>query len=513
MKVTQIYNPNFKDDYTIALNYQQQLKKLGCDSDITDTIDGAMTGLIHVHCPVNALVLGELKIPYIFTIHQYYIDNNIYNFSIIEKSIKSSTISLYYSESLPKSLISNKVFFIDHRSNWESIGEKLLKIYEITSIIKKNYTSEETKNLFIKNYGQLEPKSVTLKLNYIDGCYLELVGNTDYQYRLEIYDDSNKLYYSSMLTTNMWTKLNRKYFMNCYYKLFDGDKLIMSDKLNLENKDVLISFESKSLGDTLAWVPYCEEFRKKHNCNVIVSTFWNHFFEDTYPNLKFVQPGSIVQNVTAMYRLGWFFDKDKEPVTPNLIPLQKSATNILGLDFQEIKPNIKYNILDRPISEKYITIATQSTAGLKYWNNPTGWQEVVNHLTNLGYKVFHVSKEGTDLKNVEQLSDTSIENTINYIHHSEFFIGLSSGLSWLSWAIGKHVVMISNFTTPDHEFVSNCTRIINHDVCNGCWNNPLFKFDKGDWDWCPEFQNTERHFECHKSITPEMVINKIQDLL
>jgi autotransporter strand-loop-strand O-heptosyltransferase len=301
--------------------------------------------------------------------------------------------------------------------------------------------------------------------------------------------------------------------MNCYYKLFDGDKLIMSDKLNLENKDVLISFESKSLGDTLAWVPYCEEFRKKHNCNVIVSTFWNHFFEDTYPNLKFVQPGSIVQNVTAMYRLGWFFDKDKEPVTPNLIPLQKSTTNILGLDFEEIKPNIKYNILERPISEKYITIATQSTAGLKYWNNPTGWQEVVNHLTNLGYKVVHVSKEGTDLKSVEQLSDTSIENTINYIHHSEFFIGLSSGLSWLSWAIGKHVVMISNFTTPDHEFVSNCTRIINHDVCNGCWNNPLFKFDKGDWNWCPEFQNTERHFECHKSITPEMVINKIQHLL
>ena len=116
MKVTQIYNPNFKDDYTIALNYQQQLKKLGCDSNITDTIDGAMTGLIHVHCPINALVLGELKIPYIFTIHQYYIDNNIYDFLIIEKSIKGSTISLYYSETLPKSLINNKVFSCGHPS-------------------------------------------------------------------------------------------------------------------------------------------------------------------------------------------------------------------------------------------------------------------------------------------------------------------------------------------------------------------------------------------------------------
>ena len=245
---------------------------------------------------------------------------------------------------------------------------------------------------------------------------------------------------------------------------------------------------------------------------MIVSTFWNHFFEDTYPNLKFVEPGSIVQNVIAMYRLGWFYDKDKEPVTPNLIPLQKSASNILGLDFEEIKPNIKYNISERPISEKYITIASQSTAGLKYWNNPNGWQVLIDYLSNLGYKIVHVSKEGTELKNVEQLSDTSIENTINYIHHSEFFIGLSSGLSWLSWAIGKHVVMISNFTTPDHEFTSNCTRIINHDVCNGCWNNPLFKFDKGDWNWCPEHKGTERQFECHKSITADMVINQIQHL-
>ena len=81
-------------------------------------------------------------------------------------------------------------------------------------------------------------------------------------------------------------------------------------------------------------------------------------------------------------------------------------------------------------------------------------------------------KEDNPFENCHKLNDSSIENTISVIHHSEFFIGLSSGLSWLSWAIGKHVVMISNFTEPDHEFTTNCTRIINTDVCNGCWNNP-----------------------------------------
>ena len=73
--------------------------------------------------------------------------------------------------------------------------------------------------------------------------------------------------------------------------------------------------------------------------------------------------------------------------------------------------------------------------------------------------------------------------------------------------------MISNFTDEYNEFKSNCTRITNHSVCNSCWNNPLFKFDKGNWNWCPEHEGTARHFECHKSITSEMVINQIQDLI
>ena len=202
-----------------------------------------------------------------------------------------------------------------------------------------------------------------------------------------------------------------------------------------------------------------------------------------------------------------------EPELPSMIPLQKTITNILGLEFKEIKPNIYYRIDVNPYSKKYITICTESTAQLKYWNNPTGWQELVDYLIDLGYDVVNVSKNTTGLNGVKDIKDTSIENTMNVIHHSEFFIGLSSGLSWLSWAINKHVVMISNFTNDDHEFTTNCTRISNPTVCNGCWNNPKFKFDKGDWNWCPEHKDTPRHFECHKSITSKMVIDKIQHLL
>jgi autotransporter strand-loop-strand O-heptosyltransferase len=214
-----------------------------------------------------------------------------------------------------------------------------------------------------------------------------------------------------------------------------------------------------------------------------------------------------------MYSLGWFYDYNLEPELPNTIPLQKTATNILGLDFKEIKPIIDFNPKEKPYKNKYVTIAPQSTSGLKYWNNENGWDEVVSFLINEGYDVVNVSVENCNLKNVINIKDTSIKNTMNVIHHSDFLIGLSSGLSWLAWAIDKHVVIISNFTQKDHEFTSNCTRIINESVCNGCWNKPIFKFDKNDWNWCPEHKGTTRQFECHKSITGENVIKKLKPLI
>ena len=182
------------------------------------------------------------------------------------------------------------------------------------------------------------------------------------------------------------------------------------------------------------------------------------------------------------------------------------------MEYTEIKPRISYKIYDRPYKEKYITIATNSTAGCKFWTKEA-WQELINYLHSLGYKVINVSKEDNKFNNCEKVKNTAMDYTMNVIHHSEFFIGLSSGLSWLSWAMGKHVVMISNFTESDHEFTSNCTRITNTNVCNGCWNNPIHRFDKGDWNWCPVHKGTSRQFECHTSITSEMVINQIKHLL
>ena len=322
-----------------------------------------------------------------------------------------------------------------------------------------------------------------------------------------IYNQGNNPIYKSL------NKNTILYTIGLGDTILKKDLLIKEESINFRNKKVYISFDSSSLGDTISWVPYCEEFRKKHNCEVVVSTFKNFLFEKTYPNLKFVKPGDVVNNIHGMFKIGWFYDNNLEPEYPSSIPLQKAITNILGLPFQEIESRVDFNPKSRPIQGKYICIATNSTAGCKLWNYPNGWEILSENLIKEGYKLINISQNGDKIKGVQSLKDDSMENTMNVIHHSEFVIGLSSGLSWLSWALNKHVVMISNFTEPDHEFTLNCTRITNPEVCNGCWNNPMFKFDKGDWNWCPEHKGTERHFECHKSITPEMVINEMQHLI
>ena len=353
---------------------------------------------------------------------------------------------------------------------------------------------------------------VKIKQFFINQPFLEITGESDNEYEIKFFDEHNVCHYHNKLKSNHWVKLNREYFTKWNTKIWEDGTLIYDEVINYKGKRVFINFDSKSLGDSIAWMPYTLEFQKTHECSVIVCTHWNHLFRDVYPELEFVEPGSTVHNIHGQYTIGWFYNAHKEPSMPNTVPLQQTATNILGLPFKEITPKISYSIGERPYEQKYITIATNSTSGCKFWTRE-GWQELINHLHSLGYKVINVSKENNPFNNCEKIKDTSIDYTMNVIHHSEFFIGLSSGLSWLAWAMQKQIVMISNFTEPDHEFTSNCIRITNPKVCNGCWNSPIYKFDKSDWLWCPIHKGTERQFECHTSITSEMVIDQIKHIL
>ena len=348
-----------------------------------------------------------------------------------------------------------------------------------------------------------QPITIT---NYCVGQpFLEIKGSSESIFNVRFYDEAGELHYQNNIACNSWVRLNRSYYTKWNVTVRENDELVYESTLDYTGKRVYIAFDSKSLGDTIAWIPYCLEFKQKHNCHVIVSTFRNNLFQDVYPELEFVEPGTNVQNIMGMYTLGWFYDSNKEPELPNTIPLQKAATNILGLQYREVVPRISFSPSKRPY-DNYITIATNSTAGCKFWTRES-WQELINHYHKKGYKIVNVSLEDNPFDNCLVPEDKSIENTMNLIYYSKFFVGLSSGLSWLAWALRKEVVMISNFTQADHEF--ECIRVTNTSVCHGCWNDPQYKFDRGDWNWCPVNKGTDRQFECQTSITSQMVIDKI----
>jgi autotransporter strand-loop-strand O-heptosyltransferase len=350
----------------------------------------------------------------------------------------------------------------------------------------------------------------------IDGLYFELVEtpkNKEYVVRfVENIDGVKYLLYECTMTKGMWAKADRTYLSNYYIEIWEKDSLRENISFinHLKGRRVFVCIDSNSLGDTLAWMPYLVDFKEKYGCFVIVSTFKNDMFESVYPELTFAGRGEVVNNIHAQYKIGWFYDRKKEPTHPATIPLQKSCTNILNLEYVEKRPRLNFTPKERPIEGKYVCISVHSTAQLKYWDY---WQDVINYLNSNGYLVVEVSKEEVNFENIIKLKDTSMDNTMNYIHHCEFVIGLSSGISWLAWSLKKKVIMIANFTQKSHEFQEDCIRITNDLVCNSCWNNPKYKFNKGDWYWCPEHEHTPNAFECHKSIKAQSVIDEINRLI
>lgn len=353
-------------------------------------------------------------------------------------------------------------------------------------------------------------QKIIINQHFVEQPFLEIKGISDSTFVVEFWD-GDLCYYRSECKTNTWHKLNRKYYTEWRAVVYENGNLIYDNKLDLKGKRVFIVFETESLGDTIAWMDQCDTFQLFTQCDLFVCTFWNKLFD--YPNIKFVEPGSTVNSLYALYRLGWFYNEDgtpnldRHPNIPYTIPLIQTATDILGLPYVELRPAIRGSIKgSAPIKNNYVAIATNSTLEMKFWQKDE-WQKVINYLRQSGLDVINVSKERNDFVGCPQLTESTIEEAIEYIAHSSFFIGLSSGLSWIAWALNRDVYMIANFSEDWHEF--DCYRFTNKNVCHGCWNKQ--RFNAGDWNFCPAHKNTRRAFECHHSIKAEEVIKRISN--
>lgn len=464
------------------------LEAIGCGLPVVGTFedDNMLNGLIKINRNVEEIVNSVIKI--IDNYDHYQRECNITKRERSWENIVNILINIY-----------NKK---------PSMREQLLKIYETTIINHKESLTETNK----------------LQINFLDGCKVEITGDVEKEYNIQFHDKkNNSLVYETNIKNNMWCMPSHKYYVDWIIKVKETNTNNSIDyELNLNEKNVKIINESPALGDFFAWVPFVDLFQKKHKCNLDFYTPHRELVESSYSNIKFHNySDNNDKNYYATYKIGYFDPNDRNytPTDPRTITLQQVATDILGLEYFENKPKLVLpKNLKNNFEKKYVCIGSLSTAQAKFWNNPTGWSQVVNYLKQLDYEVVSIDKHssiGNDeyknsipIDSIDKTGNLPLEERINDLYHCDFFIGLGSGLSWLAWSLGKPVVLISGFSDPISEFPTPY-RVHSKNVCNSCWNDPALKFDPSKWDWCPR----NKDFECSSKITFEMVKEKIDECI
>ncbi len=358
-----------------------------------------------------------------------------------------------------------------------------------------------------------------IKFDFNLGARVAVPAETNYRTRLWDRGTGNILFESSAGAG--FINSSKRYFIKFGIEVFDGDELVFAHDYDAAGREVLVQFPVGTLGDIVGWFPYAVKFQELHGCRLTcaMSELLIPLFRDAYPDIVFVgHEGVRAEDFYATYCIGLFFDDEErvwQPCDFRLVGLHRTSGYILGVDPQEMRPLIGLPDDGPPIDEPYIVIATQSTTQAKYWNNPHGWREVVGFAKARGLRVICIDQKpvhggGMVWNHIphgaeDETGDRPLAERVRWLRHAAAFIGLSSGLSWLAWAAGAPVLMISGFTHPLNEF-STPYRVINYHACNGCWNDVRHRFDHKDFLYCPRQAGTLRQFECTRLITAAQVI-------
>jgi autotransporter strand-loop-strand O-heptosyltransferase len=353
------------------------------------------------------------------------------------------------------------------------------------------------------------------RLDYSDGLKLTVITTAGTQMRAEFWDGTDLVYSANDLETGNWYRPSRAWWTEWTVKMYSNDRLINETAYTLEGQTMTIEMGSSSLGDTIAFMGQLHTVIDKHKLTRLrVKTHKPWLFD----HAKYAACGIEIidwsePNEGAVARIGVYYTMDQpwnraeHKYDWRQQALGKIAADRLGIEHVEQRPFMaaEYMVTGQ-LDSKTIVIATQSTAQAKYWNNPTGWQETIDWCGENGIRVQHASKEGSELRGVEQLPEALVE-VAHAMQDAECFVGISSGLSWFAWALEVPVIIISGFTDPYVE-MKEAIYINNHKVCHGCWGWDTF--DKGDWNWCPSWKGTRREFECTKQIGSDQVIEAIK---
>jgi autotransporter strand-loop-strand O-heptosyltransferase len=364
-----------------------------------------------------------------------------------------------------------------------------------------------------------------IRFDFNQGARVVLPARTEgvWHVRLRDLDTGNILFETE--TKGAFVASSKRFYVRFRVEVSEGGTMVLEHEYDCRDRPVLVQFPVGTLGDILAWLPYAPRFQKLHGCRMVcaLSGLIIPLVKDAYPDIRFVtheemEEDRLAEDVYATYSMGLFFDDTAnvfQPTDFRHVGLHRTAGYILGVDPTETPPLLALPDDSRPIPEPYVCVAVQSSSGCKYWTNPTGWSEVVAAVKARGYRVICIDQKpvhghGLMYTHIphgaeDETGDRPLAERARWLKHAAAFVGLSSGLSWLAWAAGCPVVLISGFTHPTNEFTTPF-RVVNWHACNSCWNDPKLRFDHKDFLWCPRHQNTPRHFECTKLITGAHVV-------
>ena len=349
------------------------------------------------------------------------------------------------------------------------------------------------------------------------------------QWHVQIEDDESGNILFACDADGGWVVSTKKYYVPFRVRVWDRNepsRPLLDHLMDLRGRPVLLKFPVGTLGDLMGWFPYAEKFLLKHCC-VLECSMGREIIDlvkEQYPGMILTAPPEVrTKEPYASYRIGLFFggNQDYQPYDFRQVGLHKTAGHILGVDPAEVPPRLPPNP-PREIAEPYVCIAVKSTNLAKMWNNGHGWNQVIEHLKGLGYRVLCIDRDRTvgvgfvwnQLPHgAEDFTGghRSLNDRAAMLAHADFFVGLGSGLSWLAWGAGAPVVLISGFSLPMCEFHTPY-RVHNTHVCHGCWDAMDVNFDHKDYFWCPRHKGTERQFECSRAITGKQVIGAIERL-
>lgn len=348
-----------------------------------------------------------------------------------------------------------------------------------------------------------------VKLDFRNGLRLQIPAG-DYHVRLSDAETGIILFDEDVSEVILASE--EKYYIPWLVEIFFAGQKVFEHQFDTEGQHVHIMVVSRCLGDVLAILPGVALYAESHNVQISMDVGENlrDFVREAYP--QFVLCQYVPEDVYAVFYLAaGLGDPHFMPINGQMMPLRAAVQQIMGLE--QLPPRVPWQPhKPRCIKEPYVCIAVQASGVAKSWLWPGGWEEIVAYLKNLGYRVLCIDRDreqseyGITVKIPAGAEDFTgnhpLAERADMLAYADFFIGLSSGLSWLAWMAGCPAVLIAGFTAPWYEFPESY-RVMNPRVCHFCFHDEKIHYiDRA----CQRYEKDSEHYlECQRMIPPLMV--------